>query len=135
MPPPWSYSYPWGIFHNLVPHGLYYAREFAGEPVKLVTSARSARRVPESAFDELLVTMDGTVARARIALSLATAPERNTLTLSGTKASVVADTNLLTAINGREGILPSPISRSVWVVDHPWQLVRCSEKNRTGYAL
>jgi len=31
-PIPWSYTYPWGIFHNLIPHCLYYARAFAGDP-------------------------------------------------------------------------------------------------------
>lgn len=132
---PWSYTYPWGIYHNLVPHPLYYARAFAGEPSRLSVRAWSRGLVPESAFDEMTIEFDGAQARARILLTLCTAPERNTVTLRGTRATVVVDTNLVTTVLVRDRALPSMVAKSAAVVDPGLQLIGSAASNTFGYAL
>ncbi|MCZ6650247.1 MAG: Gfo/Idh/MocA family oxidoreductase [Acidobacteria bacterium] len=133
-PVPWSYTYPWGTYDNLMPHCLYYARAFAGDCEGLAVRAASRGRIPDSAFDELLVDMHGSVAQARILLTLATAPERNTVTLRGTRATVTVDTNLVTVIVTRDSNLPSMVAKSVHVVDPGWQLFRAAVGNVVDYA-
>ena len=133
-PVPWSYTYPWGTYDNLIPHCLYYARAFAGECVSLAVRADSRGRIAESAFDELLVDMQGSMAQARVLLTLATAPERNTVTLRGTLATVTVDTNLVTVIVTRDSKLPSMVAKSVHVVDPGWQLFRAAVGNVVDFA-
>jgi predicted dehydrogenase len=133
-PVPWSYSYPWGTYDNLIPHCLYYARAFSGDCESLAVRASSRGRIPESAFDELVVDIQGSVAQARILLTLATAPERNTVTLRGTRATVTVDTNLVTVLVTRDSSLPSMVAKSVHVVDPGWQLFRAAAGNVMDYA-
>jgi predicted dehydrogenase len=133
-PVPWSATYPWGTYDNLIPHCLYYARAFAGDCKSLIVGAVSQGRIPESAFDELLVNMKGSVAQVRILLTLATAPERNTVTLRGTLGTVTVDTNLITVIVTRDSTLPSMVAKSVHVVDPGWQLMRAAVGNVVDFA-
>ena len=133
-PVPWSYTYPWGTYDNLMPHCLYYARAFAGDCQSLAVGVTSRGRIPESAFDELLVDMKGSVAQARILLTLATAPERNTVTLRGTLGTVTVDTNLVTMIVTRDSSLPSMVAKSIHVVDPGWQLMRAAVGNVVDFA-
>jgi predicted dehydrogenase len=119
----------------LMPHCLYYARAFAGDALDMVVRAWSEKRVPESAFDELLVDMQGSQARARITLTLSTRPERNTVTLRGTKATVVVDTNLVTTVLVRDRALPAMVAKSIAAADPAWQLLRCTLRNTLSYAV
>jgi len=132
---PWSYAYPWGIYHNLIPHPLYYARAFAGDPAALAVRAWSRGLVPESAFDEMTIQFQGSRAQARILLTLCTAPERNTVTLRGTRATVIVDTNLVTTVLVRDRSLPSMVAKSAAVVDPGLQLIGSAVGNMAGYAL
>lgn len=87
----WTFQLPGGLFHNLLPHPLSVALDILGEPTRSYASARFFRILPHQPMDELRILLETPEAGGLVTVSLATSPKFQTLTLYGTKGSLLVD--------------------------------------------
>ncbi len=125
----WFHSYPWGILEDLLPHSLYLCRSFSGEPADMLVQASNANRVPPAPFDDLRIAWRGERATGQIILTLAGAPERNTITLRGTRSTLVVDTNQVTETLHRDLPLPWVLRKGAVNLDLAWQYSMVTVRN------
>jgi predicted dehydrogenase len=131
--PRWALSYPWGILENLLPHSIYLCLAFSGAPTDIRVQAVDGGRAKPSPFDDLRVLWKGEQAVGQITLTLAGAPERNTVTLRGTKATLTVDTNQVSEILHRDSSLPRMVAKAAVSLDLAGQNLGVTIRNTWGY--
>jgi 2-alkyl-3-oxoalkanoate reductase len=108
---PWSYTYDWGIFDNLMPHALSVACHFLGEPDELEVTGFNPGCVREAAVEEIRALISSGDVAAEVSLSLCASPEVNRLELVGTRGRIIVDFNAMTVLSRGVGSLPTAASR------------------------
>jgi nucleoside-diphosphate-sugar epimerase/predicted dehydrogenase len=108
---PWSYTYDWGIFENLIPHPLYLACHFLNNPGEPQVVGFNLGQVREATVEEIRVLIPSASAIAEVSLSLCTSPEVNRLEVVGTRGRMLVDFNTLTLLSSRHNGLPSLVNR------------------------
>jgi len=108
---PWSYTYDWGIFDNLMTHALYMACHFLDKPGEPQVVAFSPGHIREAAVEEVRVLIPSATAIGEVSLSMCAAPESNRLEVIGTKGRITVDFVTLTVVSYRNSGLPSFVDR------------------------
>jgi predicted dehydrogenase/nucleoside-diphosphate-sugar epimerase len=108
---PWSYTYDWGIFENLMPHPLYVACHFLHDPGAPQVVAFNPGQIREAAVEEIRVLIPSARAVAEVSLSLCASPEVNRCEISGTRGRITVDFVTLTVLTFRNNGLPSFVDR------------------------
>ncbi len=108
---PWSYTYDWGTFENLICHPLYLACEFLRNPGLPQVVGHNLGLVREAGVEEIRVLLPSETGVGEVSLSLCSAPEVNRLELVGTRGRIVADWQTMTVLTTRKSGLPSAVSR------------------------
>jgi nucleoside-diphosphate-sugar epimerase/predicted dehydrogenase len=108
---PWSYTYEWGIFDNLMPHPLSVACHFLGEPDELQATGFSPGCVREAAVEEVRVQIRSGRRVAEVSLSLCASPEVNRLEVVGTAGRILVDFNAMTVLSRGRSSLPAAAAR------------------------
>ncbi len=108
---PWSYTYDWGIFDNLMTHSIYVACHFLSNPGEPKVVGLNLGRVREAAVEEMRVLIPSESVIAEVSLSLCTSPEVNRVEIVGTRGRIVVDFNTLTVLSARTNCLPSFVNR------------------------
>jgi predicted dehydrogenase/nucleoside-diphosphate-sugar epimerase len=108
---PWSYSYDWGIFENLMTHALYIACRFLRDPGTPQVVAFNRGQIREAAVEEIRVLIPSAGAIGEVSLSLCASPETNRVEVIGTMGRISVDFVTLTVLTRRKGGLPSFVDR------------------------
>jgi 2-alkyl-3-oxoalkanoate reductase len=108
---PWSYTYDWGIFDNLMTHSLYMVCHFLNNPDNPKVVGFNLGRVREAAVEEMRVLIPAASAVAEVSLSLCTSPEVNRIEIVGTRGRIVVDFVTLTVVSSCSNGLPSFVNR------------------------
>jgi nucleoside-diphosphate-sugar epimerase/predicted dehydrogenase len=108
---PWSYTYDWGTFENLICHPLYLACQFLRNPGRPQVLGHNLGLVREAGVEEIRVLLPSETGMGEVSLSLCSAPEVNRLELVGTRGRIVADWQTMTVLTTRKSGLPSAVSR------------------------
>jgi len=87
----WTFQLPGGLFQNLLPHPLSVALDVIGEPISSYAHARFFRILPHQPMDELRILLETRDAGGLVTVSLAASPKFQTLTVYGTKGSLLVD--------------------------------------------
>ena len=87
----WTFKLPGGLFQNLITHPLSVALDILGEPTKSQSHARFFRILPHQPMDELRILLETPEAGGLVTVSLAASPKFHTLTIYGTKGSLMID--------------------------------------------
>ncbi|HZI86610.1 MAG TPA: NAD-dependent epimerase/dehydratase family protein, partial [Pyrinomonadaceae bacterium] len=122
---PWSYTYDWGIFENLICHPLYLATSFLKEPGQPQVVGLNLDVVREAAVEEIRVIIPSKDAIGEVMLSLTT-PEVNRLEIIGTCGRIIADFNALTIVSTTKNGLPSVVNRFTANFSMAMKLTRAS---------
>jgi nucleoside-diphosphate-sugar epimerase/predicted dehydrogenase len=107
---PWSYSYDWGTFDNLMCHPLYLACHFLSLPGKPQVVGFNLGTVREAAVEEIRVLIPSENGIGEVSLSLCSAPEVNRLEIVGTKGRVTADWRTMAVLTSPNSRLPSVLA-------------------------
>ncbi len=108
---PWSYTYDWGIFENLMTHALYVACHFLHAPGEPQVVAFNPGRVREAAVEEIRVLIPSASAIGEVSLSLCASPEVKRVEVVGTSGRITVDFVTLTVVTHRNNGLPSFVDR------------------------
>jgi nucleoside-diphosphate-sugar epimerase/predicted dehydrogenase len=108
---PWSYSYDWGTFDNLICHPLYLACHFLTDPGLPRVVGLNLDTVREAGVEELRVLIPSSAGLGEVSFSLCSAPEVNRIEVLGTRGRVTADWQTMTVLTYRESGLPSALAR------------------------
>lgn len=108
---PWSYTYDWGIFDNLMTHSLYLACHFLSDPGEPKVVGINLGHVREAAVEEIRVLIPSASAIGEVSLSLCTSPEVNRVEIVGTSGRIVVDFVTLTVLSAHTNGLPSFVDR------------------------
>jgi nucleoside-diphosphate-sugar epimerase/predicted dehydrogenase len=108
---PWSYSYDWGTFDNLICHPLYLACHFLPDPGRPQVVGYNLGTVREAGVEEIRVLIPSPAGVGEVSLSLCSAPEVNRLEVAGTRGRVMADWQTMTVVTTRQSGLPSAVVR------------------------
>ena len=108
---PWSYSYDWGTFDNLICHPLYLACHFLSDPGKPQVAGLNLGTVREAGVEEIRVLIPAGNGIAEVSLSLCSSPEVNRIEVTGTRGRITADWRTMTVLTARESRLPSVLAR------------------------
>jgi nucleoside-diphosphate-sugar epimerase/predicted dehydrogenase len=108
---PWSYTYDWGLFDNLICHPLYLACHFLKNPGPPQVVGFNPGKVREAGVEEIRILVPSDTGVGEVSLSLSTAPEVNRVELVGTQGRIVADWQTMSVLTRRKTALPSAISR------------------------
>jgi predicted dehydrogenase len=108
---PWSYTYDWGLFENLITHPLYVACHFLHAPGEPQVVASNPGRIREAAVEEIRVLIPSAGAIGEVSLSLSASPEVNRLEVVGTSGRITVDFVTLTVVTRRNNGLPSFVDR------------------------
>jgi len=108
---PWSYTYGWGIYENLMPHPLYLATHFLEDPGEPKVVGFSVGRVVEAAVEEIHAIIPSRGVLAKVVLSLNGSPEANQVEVVGTRGRVLVDFYAMRLIVRRSSELPEAVSR------------------------
>src|SRR5262249_49538603 len=108
---PWSYSYDWGIYEDLIPHSLYLVTHFLTRPGVPLVAAFDLDKVREAAVEELrlLIPSDGAI--GEVMFSLNAQPQRARVEVVGTLGSMTADHLGLYTTSTLIGGMPRTIQR------------------------
>jgi predicted dehydrogenase/nucleoside-diphosphate-sugar epimerase len=108
---PWSYTYDWGIFDNIMPHPLYLVSHFLKEPGQLKVVGFNLGRVREAGVEEIraLIPSDGVV--GEVVLSLCNSPEVSRVELVGTRGRISVDFIAKTVLSSVQSGLPGFVTR------------------------
>jgi 2-alkyl-3-oxoalkanoate reductase len=131
---PWSYSYDWGPFDNLICHPLYLACHFlpgAGRPEVVGYNLGAVR---EAGVEEIRVLIPSPAGVGEVSLSLCNAPEVNRLEVVGTRGRITADWQTMTVVITRESGLPSALVRFTGNFATAFQLARSGVRTLVGIA-
>ncbi len=131
---PWSYSYDWGTFDNLMCHPLYLVSHFLSEPGRPQVVGWNLGTVREAGVEEIRVLIPSTTGIGEVSLSLCSAPEVNRIEITGTKGRVTADWQTLTVLTNTKGRLPSAAARIVSNFVTALNLTRSGIATLTGVA-
>lgn len=123
---PWSYTYDWGIFENLLPHPLSVVCYFLEEPGLPQVVGFNIGRIREAAVEEIRVLIPGKNAIGEISLSLCNSPEVNRVEVVGTRGRIVVDFNTMSVVSNCQSGLPSALSRFTSNLSIAGQLTRSS---------
>jgi nucleoside-diphosphate-sugar epimerase/predicted dehydrogenase len=108
---PWSYSYDWGTFDNLICHPLYLACYLLSDPGRPQVVAFNPGTIREAGVEEIRVLIPSPTGIAEVSLSLSSSPEVNRVEVVGTRGRVTADWQTMTVLTTRESGLPSAVAR------------------------
>jgi len=108
---PWSYTYDWGIFENLMTHALYVACRFLRDPGTPQVVSFNRGRIREAAVEEIRVLIPSASGIGEVSLSLLASPETNRVEIIGTRGRVTVDFVTLTVLTRRNAGLPSFVDR------------------------
>ena len=109
---PWSYSYDWGAFDNLICHPLYLVCHFLSNPGKPQVAGFNLGTVREAGVEEIRLVIPSTTGIGEVSLSLCSSPEVNRIEVTGTKGRVTADWQTMTVFTLRHSRLPFTLARS-----------------------
>jgi nucleoside-diphosphate-sugar epimerase/predicted dehydrogenase len=121
---PWSYTYDWGIFDNLMCHPLYLACHFLREPGQPRVIGHNLGLVREAGVEEVRALIPSNSGVAEVSLSLCNAPEVNRMEVVGTRGRITADWQTMTVLTTRQNGLPSAVGRFTGNFVTAYQLVR-----------
>jgi 2-alkyl-3-oxoalkanoate reductase len=107
---PWSYSYDWGTFDNLICHPLYLACHFLAQPGKPQVVGFNLGTVREAAVEEIRVLIPSANGIGEVSLSLCSSPELNRLEIVGTSGRVTADWQTMAVLTLPNSRLPSVLA-------------------------
>jgi 2-alkyl-3-oxoalkanoate reductase len=108
---PWSYSYDWGTFDNLICHPLYLACHFLSDPGTPQVAGFNLGTVREAGVEEIRVLIPARNGIGEVSLSLCSAPEVNRVEVIGTKGRITADWQTMTVLTAHESGWPSALAR------------------------
>jgi 2-alkyl-3-oxoalkanoate reductase len=108
---PWSYSYDWGAFDNLICHPLYLACHFLANPGRPQVVGHNLGAVREAGLEEIRVLIPSSSGIGEVSLSLCNAPEVNRIEVVGTKGRITADWQTMTVLTMGQSGLPSALAR------------------------
>jgi nucleoside-diphosphate-sugar epimerase/predicted dehydrogenase len=108
---PWTYTYDWAIFDNLMTHPLYVACHFLDNPGVPQVVAFNPGRIREAAVEEIRVLIPSAGAIGEVSLSLSASPEVNRLEVTGTLGRMTVDLVTLAVLTRRNPGLPSFVDR------------------------
>jgi nucleoside-diphosphate-sugar epimerase/predicted dehydrogenase len=108
---PWSYSYDWGIFDNLICHPLYLVSHFLPGADNPQVVGYNRGTVREAGVEEIRILIPSPSGIGEVSLSLCNAPEVNRIEIVGTRGRITADWQTMTVLTIRETGLPSAVSR------------------------
>ena len=118
---PWSYSYDWGTFDNLICHPLYLTSHFLSHPGKPQVVGFNLGTVREAAVEEIRVLIPSASGIGEVSLSLCSSPEVNRLEIVGTEGRVTADWRTMAVLTLLQSRMPSrlaPFAASFRTVFH-----------------
>jgi len=107
---PWSYTYDWGIYENLIPHPLYLVTPFLAEPGEPRVVGFNLGRIREAGVEELRVLIPSRSAVAEVVLSM-NIPMQNRIEVIGTAGRLTADYVSLQLVRQIKSPLPGAITR------------------------
>jgi nucleoside-diphosphate-sugar epimerase/predicted dehydrogenase len=110
---PWSYTYDWGIFDNLICHPLYLACHFLPEAGRPQVVGYNLGSVREAGMEEIRILIPSPAGLGEVSLSLCSAPEVNRVEVVGTRGRITADWQTMTVLTMRESGLPSALARFI----------------------
>ncbi|HEY4647492.1 MAG TPA: NAD-dependent epimerase/dehydratase family protein [Gemmatimonadales bacterium] len=121
---PWSYTYDWGIFDNLICHPLYLACHFLKQPGQPKVVSGNFGLVREAAVEEVRALIPSSTGIAEVTLSLSNAPEVNRMEIVGTRGRIMADWQTMTVLTARQNGWPSALVRFTSNFVSAYQLAR-----------
>lgn len=131
---PWSYSYDWGTFENLICHPLYLACHFLQNPGKPQVVGYNVGTVREAGVEEIRVLIPSEAGVGEVSLSLCSAPEVNRIELVGTSGRITADWQTMTVLTTRKSGWPSAISRFTGNFSTAFDLTKAGLRTIVGIA-
>jgi predicted dehydrogenase/nucleoside-diphosphate-sugar epimerase len=131
---PWSYSYDWGTFENLICHPLYLVCHFLPNPGRPQVVGYNAGAVREAGVEEIRVLLPSGAGIGEVSFSLCSAPEVNRIEVVGTRGRVTADWQTMTVVTTRESGLPSALVRFTGNFATAFGLARSGVKTLVGIA-
>jgi nucleoside-diphosphate-sugar epimerase/predicted dehydrogenase len=131
---PWSYSYDWGTFDNLICHPIYLTCHFLADPGRPQVAAFNPGSVREAGVEEIRVVFPSRSGIAEVSLSLSSSPEVNRLEVVGTRGRVTADWQTMTVLTLRQSGLPSSVARFTANFATAYDLVRSGLSTLFGVA-
>lgn len=129
---PWSYSYDWGTFDNLICHPLYLACHFLSDPGKPEVAGFNLGTVREAGVEEIRVLIPALNGIGEVSLSLCSSPEVNRVELTGTSGRITADWRTMAVMTTREGGLSSAPGRFTAALATALDLTRGWLRNLMG---
>jgi predicted dehydrogenase/nucleoside-diphosphate-sugar epimerase len=108
---PWSYSYDWGTFDNLICHPLYLACHFLTNPGRPQVVGHNLGAVREAGLEEIRVLIPSSSGIGEVSLSLCNSPEVNRIEVVGTRGRIMADWQTMTVLTVGQSGLPSALAR------------------------
>jgi len=118
---PWSYTYDWGIYENLVPHALYLVTAFLAEPGAPQVASFDLGTVREAAVEEIRAWIPSAAAVGEVVLSMNAAPQRVRVEVVGTRGALVADYVGLNVTGVRVSGMPGIVQRLTAGFHAAWQ--------------
>jgi 2-alkyl-3-oxoalkanoate reductase len=131
---PWSYSYDWGTFENLICHPLYLICHFLPDPGLPKVVGYNLGAVREAGVEEIRVLLPSPAGIGEVSLSLCSAPEVNRLEVVGTLGRITADWQTMTVVTTRVSGLPSELARFTRNFTTAFDLARSGVKTLVGIA-
>jgi nucleoside-diphosphate-sugar epimerase/predicted dehydrogenase len=108
---PWSYSYDWGTFDNLICHPLYLACHLLTNPGRPQVVGFNLGAVREAGVEEIRVLIPSSSGIGEVSLSLCNSPEVNRIEVVGTRGRITADWQTMTVLTMAQSGLPSALVR------------------------
>jgi 2-alkyl-3-oxoalkanoate reductase len=108
---PWSYTYDWGIFDNLICHPLYLACHFLTDPAEPEVVGYNPGMVREAGVEEIRVLLPSSSGIGEVSLSLCSSPEVNRMEIVGTRGRITADWQTMTVLTHGQSGFPSALAR------------------------
>jgi nucleoside-diphosphate-sugar epimerase/predicted dehydrogenase len=131
---PWSYSYDWGTFDNLICHPLYLACHFLSDPGEPRVAGFNLGSVPEAGVEEIRVLIPSSSGIGEVSLSLCSSPEVNRVEVTGTKGRIMADWQTMTVLTTGSSGLPSALARLTGNFGTALDLIRSGLSTLVGIA-
>jgi nucleoside-diphosphate-sugar epimerase/predicted dehydrogenase len=131
---PWSYTYDWGSFENLICHPLYLACHFLPHPGIPQVVGHNLGLVREAGVEEIRVLIPSEAGIGEVSLSLCSAPEVNRVEIVGTSGRITADWQTMTVLTTGKSGLPSALSRFTANFAAACALTRSGLRTLTGIA-
>jgi nucleoside-diphosphate-sugar epimerase/predicted dehydrogenase len=131
---PWSYTYDWGTFDNLICHPLYLACHFLTDPGEPQVAGHNLGLVREAGLEEIRVLLPSSSGIGEVSLSLCSSPEVNRMEIVGTKGRITADWQTMTVLTFGSSGLPSALARFTANFATAWDLARAGFHTLFGIA-